>query len=236
MQMVYVGDGVDDNLGAGPDWAAYLPEDCTVHRLCVGHGYKEAAHRPEHILQAQGRTLPNAELVIISLDVGACLGTWLSALHNCAHKCPKIAIANLTPEYQKALLVAGLDAVLPSSLPADVLAAQMVAFVRLQRKYRPVARHGPVHFHNQSKRALVAEQDLQLTAREYDILHFIAQANGRPVGPAELLRSIFGLSFDPGTNIAAVHIYRLRKKLAGLGFAHILQTVQGRGYRLLSAL
>ncbi len=172
-----------------------------------------------------------AELAVLSLR-NACLGQWLAALHDCPDNCPKIAIANISAEYQKTLLAAGMDAILPLAMPGDVLAAQIVAFVRLQRKYHPVVSYGPVQFYNNHKRALVNKTDLRLTAREFDILHFIARANGRAVGPSELLHRIFGLTFDPGTNIAAVHIYRLRKKLADLGFAHVLQTVQGRGYRM----
>lgn len=237
MQIVYLSDTMD----AEPEWAAYLPNDCALLRLSApqrADGAFFTAPSGHHALSAAvfgaiGGDIPaNSELIIMSLRGPTCLGSWLSILRSGAGDCPIIAISDMSAEYQKSLLRAGLDAVLPPQMPADVLAAQLVAFVRLRRKYHPVARHGLVQFYSHAKRALVAERDLQLTAREYDILHFIAQANGRPVGAAELLRIIFGLNFDPGTNIAAVHIYRLRKKLADLGFAHLLQTVQGRGYRL----
>jgi hypothetical protein len=233
MHMVYLNDGAV----AAPIWAGHLSDGCSLSRRVIGPNGNKQDDNQQYDKACTGRPFIDAlpidtELAVIEMSADASLHIWLAALEYLPRDCPKVAIADLSAYHVKALLIAGLDAVLPPQMPADVLAAQLVAFVRLRRKYHPVARHGPVQFYSHAKRALVAERDLQLTAREYDILHFIAQANGRPVGAAELLRIIFGLNFDPGTNIAAVHIYRLRKKLADLGFAHLLQTVQGRGYRL----
>jgi two-component system OmpR family response regulator len=52
------------------------------------------------------------------------------------------------------------------------------------------------------------------------------------VGREELLASVWGLRFDPGTNVVEVHVSRLRAKL-DRGFAvPMLRTDKGRGYRL----
>jgi two-component system OmpR family response regulator len=52
------------------------------------------------------------------------------------------------------------------------------------------------------------------------------------VGREELLAAVWGLRFDPGTNVVEVHVSRLRAKL-DRGFAvPMLMTDKGRGYRL----
>jgi two-component system copper resistance phosphate regulon response regulator CusR len=43
-----------------------------------------------------------------------------------------------------------------------------------------------------------------------------------------LLSEIWGYGFDPGTNVVAVHVSNLRRKIG----AHVIQTVRAFGYRL----
>ncbi len=47
----------------------------------------------------------------------------------------------------------------------------------------------------------------------------------------ELLRSVWGLDFDPGTNLVDVNIRRLRLKVLGLP----METVRGVGYCFVGA-
>jgi len=51
----------------------------------------------------------------------------------------------------------------------------------------------------------------------------------------ELLAAVWGLGFDPGTNVVEVHISRLRAKLDRGFAAPMLRTDKGRGYRLCAA-
>ncbi|MDN6246850.1 MAG: winged helix-turn-helix domain-containing protein, partial [Corynebacterium casei] len=46
---------------------------------------------------------------------------------------------------------------------------------------------------------------------------------------AQLLSHVWGLDFDPGSNVVDVYIATLRKKIG----AQRLETVRGAGYRLL---
>ncbi len=66
------------------------------------------------------------------------------------------------------------------------------------------------------------------------MLVHLARHAGRTVPHAELRRAVFGLAFDPGTNLLAVHASRLRAAL-DRGFAwSMLHTDRGRGYRLVA--
>lgn len=82
--------------------------------------------------------------------------------------------------------------------------------------------------------ARVDGRRLHLHPREFVLLWRLAEGHGAPVARAVLLRDVFDLGFDPGTNRLAVHVCRLRKKLALAGLPSLLVTGPGDGgYRLI---
>lgn len=79
-----------------------------------------------------------------------------------------------------------------------------------------------------------AGQLIRLPLREFDLLANLARLPDRPVSRAALLKAVWRLDFDPGTNRVEVHRSRLRAKV-DRGFAWpMLHTVKGHGYRLRS--
>ena len=76
---------------------------------------------------------------------------------------------------------------------------------------------------------------IRLLPREYALLLHLARQPGRPAGRAELLAAVWGLRFDPGTNVVEVHVSRLRARI-DRGFAvAMLRTHKRRGYSLDAA-
>lgn len=69
-----------------------------------------------------------------------------------------------------------------------------------------------------------------LTRLEFLCLRALMERGRDAVPKSELLASVWGIEFDPGSNIVDVCIRRLRMKL---GF-NLIQTVRGEGYRLAS--
>ncbi|HUC57689.1 MAG TPA: response regulator transcription factor, partial [Streptosporangiaceae bacterium] len=69
-----------------------------------------------------------------------------------------------------------------------------------------------------------------LTRLEFLCLRALMDHGGSPVTKSELLASVWGIDFDPGSNLVDVCIRRLRAKL---GF-NLIETVRGEGYRLAS--
>jgi two-component system, OmpR family, response regulator len=67
-----------------------------------------------------------------------------------------------------------------------------------------------------------------LTRLEFLCLRALMDHGGGPMTKSELLASVWGIDFDPGSNLVDVCIRRLRAKL---GFA-LIETVRGEGYRL----
>lgn len=75
---------------------------------------------------------------------------------------------------------------------------------------------------------------LHLPLREFDLLANLARAPDRILSRDTLLRAVWKIDFDPGTNRVDVHMSRLRAKLDhGYGWP-MLMTERGRGYGLRS--
>jgi DNA-binding response OmpR family regulator len=69
-----------------------------------------------------------------------------------------------------------------------------------------------------------------LTRLEFLLLRELMEHVGQSVGKGQLLASVWGYDFDPGSNVVDVCVRRLRSKL---GF-ELIKTVRGEGYRLAS--
>jgi two-component system, OmpR family, response regulator len=69
-----------------------------------------------------------------------------------------------------------------------------------------------------------------LTRLEVMLLRELMEHAGRSVPKDELLATVWGIDFDPGSNVVDVCVRRLRSKL---GF-DLIETVRGAGYRLAS--
>jgi DNA-binding response OmpR family regulator len=71
---------------------------------------------------------------------------------------------------------------------------------------------------------------IALTRLEFLLLKELMEHAGQSVGKEQLLASIWGYNFDPGSNVVDVCVRRLRSKL---GF-DLIKTVRGAGYQLAS--
>jgi DNA-binding response OmpR family regulator len=72
---------------------------------------------------------------------------------------------------------------------------------------------------------------IDLSPREFDLLLALVRASGKVLARSELLREVWNIDFDPGTNVVDVHIGRLRRKIDRIG-SPLIHTVRGEGYRL----
>jgi two-component system, OmpR family, response regulator len=67
-----------------------------------------------------------------------------------------------------------------------------------------------------------------LTRLEFLLLRELVEHQGESVSKDELLATVWGIDFDPGSNVVDVCVRRLRSKL---GF-DLIKTVRGAGYQL----
>ena len=78
-------------------------------------------------------------------------------------------------------------------------------------------------------RAWVDDEELELTATEYRLLHYLASNHGRMCGRGELLEKVWELPPSLNTRTVDTHVKRLRQKLGSA--AELVETVRGAGYR-----
>jgi DNA-binding response OmpR family regulator len=78
----------------------------------------------------------------------------------------------------------------------------------------------------------LAGSRVETSSREFDFLRTLAQKPGRTYTRKELLHEVWGIDFDPGTNVVDVLVARLRRKLERGGRPRLIETVIGEGYRL----
>ena len=71
---------------------------------------------------------------------------------------------------------------------------------------------------------------IQLSPLEFGVLSTLAAHPAAPVSRADLLREVWGTSYDGGSNTVDVVIRSLRRKLGAV--ADRIETVRGVGYRL----
>jgi two-component system copper resistance phosphate regulon response regulator CusR len=81
------------------------------------------------------------------------------------------------------------------------------------------------------RRAWRGSRSIETSPREFELLRTLAEAQGQVLSRSQLLRSVWGIDFDTGTNVVEVLVARLRRKLDCSGTA-LLRTVPGEGYRL----
>ncbi len=77
-----------------------------------------------------------------------------------------------------------------------------------------------------------AGTELSLTRTEYALLRCLADHAGETVGRSQLLQTVWGFDFDPGTNVVEVHIRRLRRKVDEPFETSLIHTERGAGYVL----
>jgi DNA-binding response OmpR family regulator len=77
----------------------------------------------------------------------------------------------------------------------------------------------------------VGGERVPLSQREFSLLHHLLNRRGEICSRQELLADVWGIGFDPGTNVVDVYVRRLRNKLAG----DAIETVRNVGYRLAAS-
>jgi two-component system, OmpR family, response regulator len=72
---------------------------------------------------------------------------------------------------------------------------------------------------------------IPLSQREFDLVRYLVERRGSVCTRKELLQDVWGLAFDPHTNVVDVYIGRLRAKLSPVQ----IETVRNVGYRLAAS-
>jgi DNA-binding response OmpR family regulator len=138
--------------------------------------------------------------------------------------------------------VTGLD------LGADDYLAKPFSLLELQARMQAILRrkHGlknntiqinEFHIDIQNRTVTKDKNVINLTKKEFDILHYMALHKNRVLTRLQLTEHIWGdvIEEDYESNYIDVHIKNIRKKLGTYGNSDFIETVRGIGYRLNSS-
>jgi DNA-binding response OmpR family regulator len=122
-------------------------------------------------------------------------------------------------------------------LPKPFALAELVARVRARLR-QPAAgpggrflRSGGITLDLVRRTADAGSGPVQLAEREFHLLRHLMQRDGEVCSRQLLLAEVWGLSFDPGSNVVDVCVGRLRAKLG----PDAIETVRSVGYRFNAA-
>lgn len=83
-----------------------------------------------------------------------------------------------------------------------------------------------------ARRAQRAQQRLDLTAKEFNLLALLLRRRGQILSRTTLAEQVWDMNFDSDTNVVEVAVRRLRAKLDDPFATKLLHTVRGMGYVL----
>lgn len=134
-------------------------------------------------------------------------------------------------------IVAGLNA------GADDYMAKPFKFTELEARLNALSRRASIE-HKQA--ALITIDDLEidtkakqvrrrgelitLTAKEFNLLHYLADNAGMIVSREKILDNVWNINFDMNTNVVDVYINYLRKKIDKPYENKLIHTIKGLGY------
>jgi two-component system, OmpR family, response regulator len=195
------------------------------------HGYAvQVAHTGRDGLRLADDLHPDG----VILDLGLPDIDGIDVLRQLRRRHPALPVLVLTARDQVRDKVEGLD------LGADDYLTKPFAFdellARLRARLRPrdaveagVLRAGEVALDLHTRRARVGDREFDLTAREFALLETFLRHPGQVLSREQVLSQVWGMDFDPESNVVDVYVRYLRRKL-GEG---VIETVRGMGYRLV---
>jgi len=149
----------------------------------------------------------------------------------------RVPVLMLTARGQIQDLVAGLDAGADDYLAKPFSFDELLARLRaLHRRTTDAAvdelRAGDLVLDPARRRVFRADVEVELPAREFDILHLFMTRAGQCLTRYQILDEVWDGETDLRSNVIDVYIASLRAKIDKPFGRHAIETLRGAGYRL----
>jgi len=149
---------------------------------------------------------------------------------------PQRALVLLTgvddPDASARLLRLGFGDVVGSQTSLREIEARAMRIAAHARALPRTRDIGPLRLDLFARDGFVAHRALGLHPREFALVWRLAETPGVAVSKKALVRDVWRMAHVPDTNSLAVHVFRLRAKLAIAGLAGLIKTEPAGGYRL----
>lgn len=241
-KLISRGAGIEENTGLMAKQILIVDDDALLRRSLAFNleqaGYQvSAAANAEDALAIAQRNPPD----LVLLDIGLPGMDGLDALRNIKARfnLPVIFVTARRRELDEVLgLELGADDYVTKPFDIGVLLAHIKAVLRrTETLSKIVDKHalvvGDITIDPASHTVSVAGRSIDLTPREFDLLHALALEPRRVFSVDELLAQVWGAEFIGQPQVVYVHIRWLREKIeADPNHPQRLITVRGVGYKL----
>jgi DNA-binding response OmpR family regulator len=174
----------------------------------------------------------NYQLVILDLMLPGRDG--LELLRELHRLRPELPVLILSARSDLATKLRGFELGAVDHLAKPFALAELLARARVSLRRATAAdpgnvvRAGDLALDLARRQAIVGERHIDLSDREFRLLHFLVLHAGEVVSRELLLSEVWGYDFNPGSNVVEVCIRRLRRRL---GPEAPIETVRHAGYR-----
>ncbi|HWH35087.1 MAG TPA: response regulator transcription factor [Acidimicrobiales bacterium] len=170
---------------------------------------------------------------LVVLDLGLPGRDGLDVLASIRRRGERLPVIILTARREVTSTVAGLDGGADDYVTKPFRFDELLARIRVRLRAEAteettLLRAGSVTLDLRTRRALVGEELVELTAREFALTETFLRHPNQVLSREQLLSNVWGYDFDPGSNVVDVYIRYLRRKLG----SDLIETVRGMGYRL----
>jgi DNA-binding response OmpR family regulator len=173
----------------------------------------------------------DVELVILDLKLPGKGG--LEVLEEIRALKPRVPVIVLTALGDTASKVGGLDAGADDYVTKPFSIEELAARIRARLRWPPgdemELKAGPLTVDLGAHRAVLDGKEVPLSARELSLLATFLRHPAEVLSRGQILRMVWDLDFDPGSNVVEVYVAALRRKIG----ASFIETVRGFGYRFV---
>ncbi len=221
MKLLYI----EDNADAAADVTAYLARagSQVVWEKEGAAGLRRAAFEPFDVIILD-RMLPDMDGLQI-----------VERLRTSGVDAPVLMLSALGRSANRVEgLEAGVDDYLAKPYEPEELMARLKALARRSegRSHSAIILYGQFECHVKARTAFRQNRHIALSPKEFELFRYFMENAGETVTRDMLLRDVWGMNFDPQTNVVDVNIGRLRRKLEQGFVKPALETIWGSGYRL----
>ena len=170
---------------------------------------------------------------LLLLDVGLPVVDGFAVLDTLRAEGIGLPVIMLTARTTVEDTVAGLEGGANDYIPKPFRFDELLARVRLRLRdattqVTTTLSRGDLTLDAITRRAIVGDYEVDLSAREFALAEEFVTHADEVLSREQLLSSVWGLDFDPGSNVVDVYVRYLRAKLG----ADRIETVRGMGYRM----
>jgi DNA-binding response OmpR family regulator len=177
---------------------------------------------------------PETDLVLLDLGLPDLDG--LEVCRRLRSRLPDLPVLMLTARAEEVDAVVGLDAGADDYVTKPFRLAELMARIRAALRRVPVATAvttvQDVRIDHAARRAWRGDAELELSAKEFDLLAVLAADAGRAVTRDRIMREVWDEHWYGPTKTLDMHISWLRKKLGDDPAApRLITTLRGVGFR-----